>query len=92
MTLAEQLANVGSEYGRAKKWKQKNKEQLFWSAFSRMLELLDLTINDPRWHNHRLKELCRLREFICTEFLTEHNTQDNFQKYFLQFNVLARKN
>jgi hypothetical protein len=67
MTLAEQLGNVGSEYERALRWKQKGNAKYFDGAFARMLELLDLTIADPRWRNHRLKELCRLREFVCDE-------------------------
>lgn len=91
MSLAEQLSHVGSEYGRAKKWRSKNQEKLFWSAFERMLELLDLTINDPRWRNHRLKELCRLREILCSEFLLAEYHDTNLEKYFLQFNYLARK-
>jgi len=67
MTLAEQLGNVGSEYEHALRWKEKGDSSHFEQAFARLLELLDLTIADPRWRNHRLKELCRLREFICDE-------------------------
>lgn len=91
MSLAEQMANIGSEYGRAKKWRAKNQDQLFWSAFSRMLELMDLTINDIRWQNYRLKELCRLRELICEELLDKNSKMTDFFSYFMSFNILARR-
>src|SRR5262245_18817852 len=71
MTLDEQLGNVGSEYERALRWKHKGNARYFDNAFVRMLELLDLTIDDPRWRNHRLKELCRLRELLCDELFNE---------------------
>jgi hypothetical protein len=58
-----------------------------------MLELLDLTIADPRWRNHRLKELTRAREVICEEFYGDHNEaqeSSNLRNYFLYFGILAR--
>ena len=88
MTLAEQLGNVGSEYSRAVNWAKKD-AGLFHGALTRYLELLDLTINDPRWGSNRKKEFLRLREKSCEE-LIDGGTQ-NFQKYFDQFALLARK-
>lgn len=92
MTLPQQLGNVGSEFERALKWKQGNQPQLFESAVSRMLELLDLTIADPRWRNHRLKELTRLREAVCEVLYnpSDSGSAPGLQKYFLQFAILAR--
>ena len=91
MTLAEQLGNVGSEYERAVRCKQRNDLHHFERAFDRMLELLDLTIGDHRWKNHRLKELVRLREVICEEFWdTEPSEVGSFTKYFMNFALLAR--
>lgn len=92
MSLAEQLANVGSEFGRAVNWRLKNQPNFFEKAFVRMLELLDLTIADQRWHNHRLQELTRLREEVCRELTVEigNSKTDDLQKYFLQFGILAR--
>lgn len=92
MSLPEQLANVGSEFGRSLNWKNKGNQEYFIKAFDRMLELLDLAIADKRWHNHRLKELTRLREEVSRE-LTDQSGQgrtDDLQKYFLQFGILAR--
>jgi hypothetical protein len=93
MSLAAQLGNVGSEYERALSWKQRGDEDRFEHAFARLLELLDLTIADPRWRNHRLKELTRTREVICEEFCGGRDvTRDgpDLRNYFLYFGILAR--
>lgn len=93
MTLAEQLGNVGSEYERALRGKERGDPVHFENAFTRMLELLDLTITDPRWKNHRLRELVRLREVVCEELVGENELSKespNLQNYFLYFGILAR--
>lgn len=92
-SLAAQLGNVGSEYARALQWKRRGDKDRFEHAFARMLELIDLTIADPRWRNHRLKELTRLREFICDELCNdppEFIHSSDLREYFLYFGVLAR--
>src|SRR3989344_3888001 len=86
MTLAEQLGNVGSEYSRAVSSKKRDDQVKFNSASVRFLELLDLTINDPRWSVHRKRELLRLRGAACEHF------PEPLQQYFDQFALLARKN
>lgn len=93
LSLAEQLANVGSEFERVISWKKKNQPEYADKAFDRLLELLDLTINDKRWHNHRLKELTRLREVICEELFDkpiEKAKVADLQKYFLYFGIMIR--
>lgn len=61
MTLAEQLANIGSEVHRARLAQGKNDER-FWGAVERGLELFDLTLSDPRWQmSGRTFELARTR-------------------------------
>ena len=92
-SLATQLGNVGSEYDRALRWKKHGDKERFDHAFARMLELLDLTIADPRWKNHRLKELTRLREVICDELYSdvpEFGHPSDLRQYFLYFGILAR--
>ncbi len=92
-SLAAQLGNVGSEYERALRWKERGDEVRFEHALARMLELVDLTIADPRWKNHRLKELTRLREVICDELCNEtreFNSPSDLREYFLYFGILAR--
>lgn len=92
-SLAAQLGNVGSEYERALRWKQQGDKDRFEHAFARLLELLDLTIADSRWKNHRLKELTRLREVICDELyndVPEFLHPSDLRQYFLNFGILAR--
>ena len=95
LTLGEQLGNVGSDFERAIRWKQKKQLKLFSSAMARTLELIDLTLADKRWHNHRLQELTRLREEICKElFASQINNQSihSLQSYFLSMAKLQRNN
>ncbi|MDD5056187.1 MAG: hypothetical protein PHZ00_08055 [Candidatus Peribacteraceae bacterium] len=91
-SLAFQLANVGSEVGRALKAKQEGRTDRMTAPLDRALELLDLTIADPK-HRHRLKELCRLREVLCDFFLGDNDYGSNpdvIDRYFLEFAVAAR--
>jgi hypothetical protein len=91
-SLATQLANVGSEVGRAQRWRNDNPERSE-RAFVRALELLDLTIGDPRWRGRR-KELTRLRELLCDAKFggTQYGSDlASFEKYFLAFAVYARR-
>ena len=62
-SFLEQMANIGSEAGRAINWKNKGREEYSRLAFERALELLDLTIADPK-NKQRLRELLRLREVL----------------------------
>ncbi|OGW68088.1 MAG: hypothetical protein A3H49_11805 [Nitrospirae bacterium RIFCSPLOWO2_02_FULL_62_14] len=91
LSLAEQLANVGSEVGRMRRWHGHNPE-VCERAFLRALELLDLTLSDTRWSGRR-KELSRIRAFLCDAMLggREHgSTLEDLDRYFLAFAVAAR--
>jgi len=93
MSLEAQLGNIGSEFERALRWKEKHQQTMFEKAAKRMLELFDLTLADPRWHNHRLKELTRAREVACAELYGDKELSGNpegLKKYFLQFATFAR--
>lgn len=86
------MANTGSEVERAISWQRKKDREYAEKAFYRALELLDLTIGDPRWRN-RLKELTRMREILCDVFAggNVYNTPPEFlQKYFYYFAYAAR--
>jgi hypothetical protein len=57
------------------------------SAFDRSLELLDLTIADPR-HRRRLRELTRLREALADYFAFDNrysSTDAAWRQYFHAF-------
>jgi len=94
LTFAEQMANIGSEVGRAIKWKNKNNIDLKEKAVIRALELLYLTIEAQR-KRKGLRELTRLREVLIDYFYCDNiykSTEKSLEKYFLAFNLLARKN
>lgn len=84
-TLAEQLGHVGSEVSRTRK--AIGDEQRYWSAATRAFELLDLTIEDPRWQS-RLRELLRVREILADAVLggSEYKSSlADVDKYFFNF-------
>ena len=92
MTLLDQLANIGSEVGRASRARMLGSEGRLASALERCLELFDLTIGDDRWR-HRRREITRAREVVC-DFLVGDNehgsTAESLDAYFLPFAVAAR--
>lgn len=90
-TLCEQMANIGSEVGRAISWRKKN-YKLSKNAFYRALELLDFTIADPK-NKNSLKEIVRVRELLADFFIGENiynSTYQSWEKYFYYFNFAAR--
>ncbi|MDE3118605.1 MAG: hypothetical protein KGL03_06260 [Nitrospirota bacterium] len=91
LSLVEQLANVGSEVARVRRWQGKD-TALCVRASVRAFELLALTIGDPRWRR-RLKELTRVRECLCDAMTGGQeygNTLESLDRYFLAFAVAAR--
>ncbi len=92
LTFFEQMANVGADVGRAVKWRANGREDYAAAACDRALELLWLTIDDPR-NRGRLKELCRLYECLADYLYcdNEYSTDpESLEKYFLAFNYAAR--
>ena len=90
-SFVEQMGNVGSEVHRALLWREKDKN-IFQNSIYRALELLDLTIQDPRWIN-RLREITRAREILCDAFTggkIYHSSLEDINKYFFSFALLAR--
>ena len=93
-SIFEQLGNVGSEFERAARAFALGDRNRFEKAFERMLELLDLTVEDPKWQTAcRLRELLRLREEVCDLFHgseTYGTSIEDLKKYFLYFGIAAR--
>ncbi len=92
LTLISQLGNAGSEVERALRWKEKGNAEYSRLAFERALELIDLTIADPK-NNKRLREITRMREMLVDYFFAENefrSTPESWRKYFLAFAVAAR--
>lgn len=94
LSLAEQLANVGSEVERAIRAREAGRADRFEHAEARALELFDLTARDDRWRGARRREILRVREEFCRLFHGDDPPSDSargLQKYFLQFAALARR-
>jgi len=94
-SLNEQLGHVGSEISRALRWASPRPE-LSEKAFHRALELLDLTLADPRWRPSvaRLRELARTREVVADFFAGPNQygaTGPSLQKYFDAYALAARR-
>lgn len=91
LSLVEQLANVGSDIIRTIQWKKKGDVAYSKKAFERALELLDLTIADPK-NKGRLKEPLRVREALVDHFVFDNEygtTDESWQNYFFAFNYAA---
>jgi len=91
-SIVEQLANVGSDIIRTIKWKQAGDLDASQKAFWRALELIDLTIADPKNKGPRLREIVRTREILVDHFAydNEYNsTDESWQEYFFAFNYAA---
>ena len=92
LSLLEQLANIGSEVGRATRAKSLGNEERLANALDRCLDLFDLTLADDRWR-HRRREIARAREIVC-DFLVGDNdtrsTAESLDAYFLPFAVASR--
>jgi len=94
LSLAEQMANIGSEVERALNWKSKDNVAYSQKAFERALELIDLTLEKTKkWP--RLKEIARLREATVDYFAGTNqfrSTERLWRNYFSPFTYAARKN
>jgi hypothetical protein len=94
LTLAEQLAHVGSEVTRAIQAGRAERPERRDRAVERALELFDLTAADERWRGHRRREVLRVREEFCALVLSGEaapGAAASLERYFLQFALLARR-
>lgn len=91
MTLAEQLGNVGSEVSRALRSQGKTQASVDL-AIDRALELLDLTLSDPKLRGRR-REVARIRETLVDAAAggaSYGSTLGALDSYLLPFAVAAR--
>jgi len=83
-SFAFQMANIASEVSRAINWRNKNDKKYSQLALFRALELIDLTITDPK-NKKRVWELARAREVLADYFLGDQqygSTDRNLLNYF----------
>jgi hypothetical protein len=95
LSLAQQLGNIGSEVSRAASWATRNPQRAE-AAFHRALELIDLTLDDPRHRTSvaRLREIARVREVLADLFAGSNqygSTAASLQKYFDAYAGAARR-
>ena len=95
LSLAQQLGNVGSEISRAANWSTRNPRRAE-AALHRALELIDLTLDDPRHRRSvaRLREIARVREVVVDFFAGPNqygSTAASLQKYFDAYAIAARR-
>jgi len=91
-SLCMQLANVGTDIQRTIDWKKKGEMELSRQAFERALELLYLTIADPKNNGGARRELVRAREVLIDHFVYDNiyqSTDEQWSDYFYQFNYAA---
>jgi len=95
LSLAEQMANIGSEVGRSAKWLIKGNAVLADGAYLRALNLFDVTIACGRYgsdgRGEFLKELCRARDcFTEAYLLNDYDSLSYLDRYFGDFAKLCR--
>ncbi len=94
LTIAEQLGNIGSEFERAVRWKQRGRQAFAWNAAVRTLAQLDKTLTDSRHAGHRRREIARLRDEVCDVLFSDQlktQSAQQLQRYFMAFATAARK-
>lgn len=93
LTLMHQMANIGSDIFRTIKWKKHGDTTLSKQAFFRALELLELTIADPKHYKKPCrKELVRLKEVLIDYFMYDNQYKSSdalWENYFYRFNYAA---
>jgi hypothetical protein len=93
LSLMEQLANIGSEVGRAARARSARNDERMDAALDRALELFDLTLADERWRD-RLREIARARELVCDYFIGDNeyvSSPESLDAWFLPFAMAARR-
>lgn len=94
LSLVQQLGNIGAEIGRTISWRQNKVMGNPQEAFFRGLELLDLSINDPKNHGAGCHELCRVREALVDWYYGSklyHTTDQSWNNYFIPFGIAANR-
>lgn len=89
MPLLDQMANGGADVGRALTPKAAGDE----ARTLLVLDLIDLTMANPRWAASEVKEIATMREVVCNYVVghDEHwSTPEWIDDYFAQIGLAAR--
>ena len=93
LTFYQQMGNITSEISRAIRFKNENDIKHMDSALLRLIELLDLTIEDDN-NRTRLRELCRFKEVLGDWYQKTriyHVKPEALKNYSLQFAKLTTR-
>ncbi len=88
-----QLGNIGAEVLRMINWQKQGEDNSARLSLERALELIDLTVGDPKWQG-RSKELLRMREILCARIYAPEEffvSGEQLENYFNPFAVIARR-
>ena len=88
-----QLGNIGAEVLRMINRQNQGEIDSAKLSLERVLELIDLTVNDPKWPGKQ-KELLRMREILCARIFAPSEfaiPDEQLIKYFNAFGILARR-
>lgn len=83
-----QILMIGSELGRVKTWICRKDYEEARESYLRAIEIIDLTINDPKWKDC-LRELLRYKELIAEAYLLKYRDLSiclNLYKTLLSWN------
>lgn len=87
MPIGMQISNIGSEVSRALRWKSKSDEKKTGEFTKKAIELLELTMQDPK-NKHRTGELGYCIEELKDYFLGDneyHTTEEMIKRYYDAF-------
>jgi hypothetical protein len=93
LAFPEQMAHIGAEVERALNWKDRGNADYCRRAYERALELLDITLDDPR-NRPRAREIARVREALVDSFDGSNefgSTDALWRRYFGAFTYAARR-
>ena len=93
LSFYQQMGNIASELSRAIKFKDNNDAEHMNSSLWRLLELMNLTVDDEK-NRSRLRELCRFKE-VLSDWYCQTKVYaidpESLKSYSLNFAMLAKK-
>ncbi|MCK5076972.1 MAG: hypothetical protein KAR38_11385 [Calditrichia bacterium] len=93
LSFYHQMGNIASELSRAINFKKKKDVKHMDASLWRLLELVDLTIEDEK-NKRKLKELCRFKE-VLSDWYCQTNVYnvnpESLKNYSMNFAMLAGK-
>jgi hypothetical protein len=94
MPLLDQMANIGAEVGRSFNARRSHREERFWAALQRALDLFEVTALVNRGSgSYRMREVARWKEEFLRVATANEFCEDEARRieiYFLQLGVASR--